>query len=347
MADDSSKGETTVVTKDDNDGSESTASASSSKDDDEIEGIVDNPDGNMENSEPAFIVEDFDREEFLLSKGIDPETGEELDEDEIPDDTDSEDSDETDEVSHVEATVDKHDLSIDPELIAGSEMDLINLLAKAMNDDVKDWNPTDSITDLKDRAGDVDTEMLENEGLIKTEWLGNHGKVLSLTDDGKRLAQVDIQTGHGRGDRNEGMAHKVMVSYIKRHLSSHRHITHVETYYSPTEGREEPMFDIVGFASQGDEEVPAIVCEAMRNIKSKPSKVMDHWEDMNKLGPAQKKWVVENKQAAHALCAVLEDNDVIDSTPWQNANWEEINEEAFGSESNWEITTIKKLQMSA
>jgi len=179
--------------------------------------------------------------------------------------------------------------------ISEDDEKFMSLIADAFSENLPDYELTESMTSLRDRAGDPDVDKLQELGYIDEQ------KVLrktyySLTREGWRII-ADSVPGNNFGDHMEKMKHRVGV-YLTVQQPPEGPYARVESY-AEYQGE---TYDVIGYDSDGN---IALVAEVETASNNKQALI----EDYKKLAeaPGESAWVFPKNPEGHKIWDMLED----------------------------------------
>jgi len=187
------------------------------------------------------------------------------------------------------------------------DADLLGLVAKAYHRELDDYSLLESMTSLRDRAGDPNVDQLKELDLI--ERASSRRVYYSLLPDGWDLIN---RTQHTVGDWREKTPHRVGVAITEELLAQRDDVDRVETYHQ-WEG--DSVFDVVGFDSTDSltwvAEVECLSgnCEAVRDDYEKLAEV-----------DASTLWVVQSQETLEHVLSSLRSGDLAP----ENLCWKSI-----------------------
>jgi hypothetical protein len=143
--------------------------------------------------------------------------------------------------AHADFNLDRHD---DHEF-SEDDKQFLAFIAAAFRDELDWYSLTDSMTSVRDRAGDPNVDELMETGYID-EGRVQRRKYYSLTRKGWRVVSDGVP-GNEFGDHMEKMEHRVGVHLLAEHLSKRGDVVSVEPY-ARYDGE---TYDVIGYGSGG------------------------------------------------------------------------------------------------
>ncbi|WP_424016316.1 ATP-binding protein (plasmid) [Halorientalis pallida] len=234
---------------------------------------------------------------------------------------------------------DKRDGHEPPADLTDDEVRFLRNVVKALNGELEGYELTQSMTIIRNLSGgDIDEDKLEEKGYLEPHWAGQ--RYYWIPKKGQEAVNRSLYTGRNRGDFNEKTIHKVFSEYFARYVE-HEKGLHVEKYYEPPGGG--MIFDVAGFTigEDGWEDL-TVIGEILTQVN--PAWAVKHYEDFREFDGVEKYWVVQNYEVAHDLVRALQSAGYIAEIPSKDiTDYEEITDEAFGSDSDWKIVGANEI----
>jgi hypothetical protein len=117
------------------------------------------------------------------------------------------------------------------------------LVLRAMNGELEDYDLLESMTQLRNDAGDPDVDLLEAEGYLDTHRVLRK-RYYTVLPVGRRHLERTQTVSPGEGDLGEKTPHKVGVALLVKAFEEHEDVDRVERYYRASE---DVKYDVVGF----------------------------------------------------------------------------------------------------
>ena len=121
------------------------------------------------------------------------------------------------------------------------------LVLRAMNGDLEDYHLLDSMTSLRDEAGDPDVDLLKSEGYVEQHRVRGY-RYYTVLPDGRSHLERTQTVSPGEGDLGEKTPHKVGVAQLTQAFEIHPDVDRVEPYHRASE---DAKYDVAGFDSDG------------------------------------------------------------------------------------------------
>jgi len=176
----------------------------------------------------------------------------------------------------------------------------ISFIAAAFRNELDWYSLTDSMTGVRDRAGEPDVESLMECGYIDDGKIGNR-KYYSLTRKGWRTVS-DTVPGNDFGDHMEKMPHRVGVHLLANHIADREDVSWTEEY-ARYNGE---TYDVIGYDSIGS----VVVTGEVETESNNPTAVAEDYEKLSE-APGDVIWAHPSERAF---------SDV----------WKKLNQEVFG-----------------
>jgi DNA-binding PadR family transcriptional regulator len=196
---------------------------------------------------------------------------------------------------------DDHDLSED-------DAQFLCLIADAFRDELDDYDLTQSMKTLEDRAGSPNIDTLIDNGYIDSTKVIRK-KYYSLTRKGWRVINDGVP-GNKFGDHMEKIQHRVGVYLFKQYIlndeEEYQDIENVKSY----EVHRGETYDLVGYGSESDIKCVAEVETNSNNVKA----LVDDYKKLSEV-PGKSSWVFPSNTVLKELWSKLEDEVLENSYP--------------------------------
>ncbi|WP_152422276.1 hypothetical protein [Haloarcula marismortui] len=207
--------------------------------------------------------------------------------------------------AYADFNLDRHD---DHEF-SDDDKQFIAFIASAFRDELDWYSLTDSMTDVRDRAGDPNTADLIEAGYID-EGTVQKKKYYSLTRKGWRVVG-DSVPGNGFGDHMEKMEHRVGVHLLAEYLSSQDGIDSAEQYAR----HDGETYDVIGYDSSGNIVVTGEVETESNNAKA----VVEDYKKLSE-APGDMIWVHPSERAFSEVWGMINEHALDGNLPKQAAH---------------------------
>ena len=214
------------------------------------------------------------------------------------------------------------------------DVDFLGLLAKAYHGELDEYSLLESMTSLRDRAGDPDIDRLTELDLV--ERASSRRAYYTLLPDGWDLIG---RTQHNAGDWNEKIIHRVGVEIAGRHIRQRNAVADVEPYYQHDQ---ETVFDLVGLDESG-----AVVCAAeVECFHWNQEAIIDDYQKLANID-ADAIWYADKTKTAKRILTALRKEGIADSElNWNGEPQEELqvmvqNADLAGLHNLWTFSKIR------
>ncbi|MFY4814633.1 hypothetical protein ACOJIV_18345 [Haloarcula sp. AONF1] len=168
--------------------------------------------------------------------------------------------------AYADFNLDRHD---DHEF-SEDDKEFMALIAAAFRDELDWYTLTDSMTDVRDRAGNPDVDSLIECGYVDDGKIGNR-KYYSLTRRGWRVVS-DSVPGNDFGDHMEKMPHRVGVYLLTEHIAGRDDVAWCEPY-AEYNGE---TYDVIGYDGIGG----VVVTGEVETESNNPTAVAEDYEKL-------------------------------------------------------------------
>ncbi|EMA15414.1 hypothetical protein C435_14098, partial [Haloarcula marismortui ATCC 33799] len=180
----------------------------------------------------------------------------------------------------------------------------LSLLDSAFHDDLDWYSLTDSMTELRDHAGEPDIEGMIECGYIDDGKIGNR-KYYSLTRKGWRAIGESVP-GNEFGDHMEKMEHRVGVYLLAEHIGKREGVAYAEEY-ARYEGE---TYDVIGWDPFG---AVAVAGEA-ETESNNPTAVAEDYKKLSQI-PGDVIWAHPSERACASIWEMVNQSVLNETLP--------------------------------
>ncbi|MGB9954698.1 hypothetical protein ACOZ4F_20110 (plasmid) [Haloarcula marismortui] len=204
-----------------------------------------------------------------------------------------------------EFNLDRHD---DHEF-SEDDKEFMALIAAAFRNELDWYSLTDSMTTVRDHAGDPNTDELIEAGYID-EGRVQKKKSYSLTRKGWRVVS-DSVPGNDFGDHMEKMEHRVGVHLLKEYISEREDVESVEPY-ARFDGE---TYDVIGY--DGDENI--VVTGEVETESNNPDAVVEDYKKLSD-APGDMIWAHPSERVFSEVWGMINEHALDEALPKQAAH---------------------------
>jgi DNA helicase HerA-like ATPase len=184
--------------------------------------------------------------------------------------------------AYADFNLDRHD---DHEFSADDKK-FMSLIASAFRDELDWYSLEESMTDVRDRAGEPDVDSLIECGYVDDGKIGNR-KYYSLTRKGWRVVG-DSVPGNEFGDHMEKMEHRVGVHLLTEHIANREDVAWSEPY-ARYNGE---TYDVIGYDAIGG----VVATGEVETESNNPTAVAEDYEKLSE-APGDVIWAHPSERA--------------------------------------------------
>jgi hypothetical protein len=204
--------------------------------------------------------------------------------------------------AYADFNLDRHD---DHEF-SEDDKEFMALIAAAFRNELDWYSLTDSMTKIRDRAGNPNTEQLIEAGYID-EGKVQKKKSYSLTRKGWRVVS-DSVPGNEFGDHMEKMEHRVGVHLLTGHISGRKDVESVEPY-ARFDGE---TYDVIGYDENGD----IVVTGEVETESNNPDAVVEDYKKLSD-APGDMIWAHPSERVFSEVWGMINEHALDEALPKQ------------------------------